>query len=70
MAKIRRVLIKTASLQYSDYVNVHGHLVDIDGEYATVSVPSHSFCLEDEKELKKDGDNYIVRVKVNQLKMS
>jgi len=60
----QQVLIEKLSLQYSDYKNLDGVVLEIiDGDYVRVAIPKDKIFVEDERELSKDGDNVLVRVK-------
>jgi len=63
----KKVLVTNLSLMYSDYRNIDGKIVDVDGDFVKVAVKKNSFYAEDEKELRKDGNNVIVRVKTSNI---
>ena len=63
----QKVLVKSLSLEYSDYKNIDGEVTDVDGDYCRVSIPCKKICLEDLRELRKAGDRAFVRVKVTSL---
>jgi len=67
MAKTKKVVIKELNLQYSDYKNIEGELVDVENEVAIVALPLRSLFAEDERELRKVGDRVQVRVHVSRL---
>ena len=59
----QKVLIATLVLQYSDYKNIDGVISEIDEDFVRVAIPKNKLFVEDEKELQKEGDTVIVRVK-------
>lgn len=63
----RKVLVKNLSLSYSDYKNLTGVVLEVHGEFASVAVPKNKFSVEDLRDLRKVGENAVVKVKLTSL---
>ncbi len=63
----RKVLVLNLSLQYGDYRNLPGEVLEVNGDSAMVAIPRNKFSSEDLRELRKDGDNALLRVKLSNL---
>ena len=63
----QKVLVTGLSLQYSDYVNLDGEVVSLDGGYVRVAILKKKIFAEDLEELRKSGDKAFIRVKTKQV---
>ncbi len=63
----RKVLVKNLSLAYSDYRNLPGEILEVHGEYASVTVPQKKLSVEDLRDLKKIDDKAVVKVKLSSI---
>jgi len=69
ITKGQKVLIKNLSLSFSDYKNIDGNIIDVDGDLATVSIPRSKIASEDLRDLRKDkvADRMIVKVRTSNI---
>ena len=63
----QKVLVTGLSLMYSDYKNLDGTIVSLDGDYVRVAVPSKKIFAEDLQELRKSGNKAFIRVNKKQV---
>ena len=62
-----KVLVTKVSLSFSDYKNLDGIVKDLHGEFAEVAVPKNKISAEDLRDLRKDGDSALIKVKVTNI---
>jgi len=67
LQKGSKVIIKSISLEYSDYQNIRGEVIEIEGDLIKVTVPIKSFSEEDERELLHENGFVFVKVKQDQI---
>lgn len=63
----RKVLVKALSLAFSDYKNLSGEIVEVHDEFAIVAVPRTKISTEDLRDLRRDGDRALAKVKISNL---
>lgn len=59
----KKVLVKNVSLSFSDYKNLSGEVFSIHDDFVEVAVPKNKFSAEDLRDLRKDGDRALIKVK-------
>lgn len=62
-----KVLVKALSLSFSDYKNLDGVVSELHDEFAVVAVPRAKISTEDIRDLRRDGDSVLVKVKISNL---
>lgn len=62
-----KVLVTRISLSFSDYKNLDGVVTNLSGEFATVAVPKNKISAEDLRDLRKDGERALIKVKITNL---
>lgn len=59
----KKVLVKNVSLSFSDYKNLSGEIISIHNGFVEVAVPKNIFSAEDLRDLRRDGENALIKVK-------
>lgn len=63
----KKVLVKNVSLSFSDYKNLSGEVISIHDGFAEVAVAKNKFSAEDLRDLRKDGERALVKVKITNI---
>lgn len=69
VTKGQKVLVKNLSISFSDYRNLAGEVLDVEGEIVRVAVDRNKISTEDLRDLRKDknANRVVVSVKSNNL---
>ena len=62
-----KVLVLKVSLSFSDYRNLDGVVTNLHDGFAEVAVPKNKLSTEDLRDLRKDGERALIKVKVTNL---